>query len=70
MRALNNTFGRPAARSWELDALSPSFIDGLVENAIRNLVDEEAWREAEESEEVNKGRLTEIALDFDEEGER
>jgi len=50
--------------SWELDALSPSFIDELVENAIRKLVEEEAWSKALERERVNKDLLNRMARSF------
>jgi hypothetical protein len=50
--------------SWELDALSPSFIDGLVDKAIRGLVDDDAWQEALESEQAGKDLLTRTATSF------
>jgi hypothetical protein len=50
--------------SWELDALSPSYIDGLVNNAIRELVDLDAWHEALEREHANKDLLNRMARSF------
>ena len=47
-----------------IDALSPSFIDELVENAIRKLVEEEAWSKALERERVNKDLLYRMARSF------
>ena len=32
-----------AAESWELDALSPTIIDALLDQAIRELVDRGSW---------------------------
>jgi hypothetical protein len=50
--------------SWELDALSPSYIDGLVNNAIRELVDLDAWHETLEREHANKDLLNRMARSF------
>jgi hypothetical protein len=47
--------------SWELDALSPTFIDGLIERAISDLVDHEAWEEAFDREQVNRDLLARTA---------
>jgi hypothetical protein len=47
--------------SWELDALSPTFIDGLIERAINDLVDHEAWEEAFDREQVNRDLLARTA---------
>jgi hypothetical protein len=51
--------------SWELDALSPTFIDGLLEDAVGNLVDRTAWAAALESETANRGLLRQTARRFD-----
>jgi hypothetical protein len=56
--------------SWELDALSPSFIDGLIERVISELLDHEAWGEALDCERANKNRLTRTAANFAETGGR
>ena len=50
--------------SWELDALSPPTIDGLLESAISGLVDRTAWDLALREEEDAKDRLTRVADDF------
>ena len=47
--------------SWELDALSPAFIDGLVERAIHGLVDMDTWNEALAHEEAQRERLNRLA---------
>ena len=50
--------------SWELDALSPAFIDGLIEQAISDLVDHEAWKEALGREQANNDLLLRTATSF------
>jgi hypothetical protein len=52
--------------SWELDALSPAFIDGLIERAIRERIDDAEWRAALLIEEENRARLKSLAAKFDE----
>jgi hypothetical protein len=47
--------------SWELDALSPTFIDDLIERAISDLVDHEAWEEAFDREQANRDLLARTA---------
>jgi hypothetical protein len=47
--------------SWELDALSPSIIDGLVDKAICDLIDFDVWREAAEREEQGREKLQRAA---------
>jgi hypothetical protein len=47
--------------SWELDTLSPTFIDGLIERAISDLVDHEAWEEAFDREQANRDLLARMA---------
>jgi hypothetical protein len=54
-----------AAECWELDALSPTIIDTLLDRAIRELVDRPAWRRALAQEEEDPARLAAIADDFD-----
>lgn len=55
--------------SWELDALSPAFIDGLIEQAISDLVDHEAWKEALGREQANNDLLLRTATSFAETGD-
>lgn len=43
--------------SWELDALDPDVIDQLIEDALRELIDQDAWDKAEAEEERNKKGL-------------
>jgi hypothetical protein len=47
-------FGRDC---WELDALSPDVISGLVRDALDGLIDAQAWAEAMASEEENRAVL-------------
>jgi hypothetical protein len=43
--------------SWELDALDPDVIDQLIEDALRDLIDQDAWDKAEEAEREHKEGL-------------
>jgi hypothetical protein len=54
--------------SWELDALNPTFVDGLIQQAINDLVDYEAWRKALDCERANKTMLNRTAASFAETG--
>lgn len=47
--------------SWELDALEPQVIVGLISDFIHNLRDEGAWEEAVEEEEEAKNKIQEAA---------
>ena len=50
--------------SWELDALEPSYIDGLVRTHVLGLIDKEAWDESMRREEVAKASLASIAGNY------
>jgi len=50
--------------SWELDALQPTYIDRLIDNAIRFYVNAEDWRKTLALEGENKDRLYEFADSF------
>jgi hypothetical protein len=54
--------------SCELDALSPAFIDDLIERAVSELVDHEAWGGALDRERANKTLLNRTATSFTETG--
>jgi len=43
--------------SWELDAIEPRALAALVTDAVQELLDEDAWREAVEVEDEMKGEL-------------
>lgn len=51
-------------QSWELDALSPTVIDGLIRAQIDALRDDEIWQEDLEREEAGKERIRDIARQF------
>lgn len=38
-----STYEDQGLTSWELDALTPQAIDGLVTTAVRNFIDEHEW---------------------------
>ncbi len=52
--------------SWELDALNPTSIDIILEEAISNLVDDAAWQSALDSENEGRNQLQKLASDFGE----
>jgi len=51
--------------SWELDALSPDTIGGLIEAEVMKRLDTELWEAALEEEERDKGVLSEISDRFE-----
>lgn len=44
-------------RSWELDALSPTVIDGLISQALDELIDRAAWDLAQQQEQERRDQL-------------
>lgn len=48
-------------QSWELDALEPSVIAGLIRENVERLIDREAWDEVVSREDAGRKRLSEIA---------
>lgn len=54
--------------SWELDALDPVVINDLVEEEIKNFLDEDQWDIMIENENVVKSELADVALDFENRG--
>jgi hypothetical protein len=46
---------------WELDALSPPVIAGLIRTEIEALIDQESWSEAQASEAANRNLLERAA---------
>lgn len=55
--------------SWELDALEPAILEGLVRDHIEELMDPELWEEAEEEEEDGRRTLRELAAQLRDGGE-
>ncbi len=52
--------------SWELDALPPDVLAGLVERAVKQFIEPEAWEAAEAREKAEKESLKHLAGDFEE----
>ncbi|MBK3802750.1 hypothetical protein GAY33_26685 [Azospirillum brasilense] len=53
-------------KSWELDALDPRVIDGLIRMQLDELIDRERWRDAITREDVARHQLRETANRWDE----
>lgn len=51
--------------SWELDALEPSVVVGLITDAVKPLIDPEPWSEAEQRERENRRLLTRVRTRWD-----
>jgi hypothetical protein len=51
-------FGR---ESWELDALEPSLLVSLVRDAIKSLIDRDAWTDSDEEQTIERDRLEDAA---------
>jgi hypothetical protein len=51
--------------SWELDALEPKVLESIIEKAIKQHIDEEAWEEVEILEKEHKDKLQKIADNFE-----
>ena len=54
--------------SWELDALEPAVLDGMVSDAIDGLLDLDLYNERLEEEEVDKAAILEVAESLTDEG--
>lgn len=50
--------------SWELDALEPTILQGLVESEVKTLRDEDLWEEAVEQEDEERLELASISKDY------
>ncbi len=50
--------------SWELDALEPTVIAGLIRNAITNVLDNDAWLEATDKEQRGRSLLERASIDW------
>jgi hypothetical protein len=48
-------------KCWELDALDPTVIAGLIRNEIAGLIDQEVWKEALAQEEANRALLGSVS---------
>lgn len=52
-------------RSWELDALKPQYINDLVEERVKELIEMRKWKKREKEIEHVKGKLLELAKNFE-----
>lgn len=60
---------RFGSSSWELDALSPSYLNDLLEENITAQIDEDAWDSTQDRVDDVKARLADMAAQFEEGGE-
>jgi hypothetical protein len=51
--------------SWELDALSPSVIEGLIEDRLNELIDWDLWEEDKQTIKEQKEMLKQVAEQWD-----
>lgn len=51
--------------SWELDAVEPATLASLVEDAVKELIDQDIWDEVEEDEKVMREELEHFADDYE-----
>ena len=51
--------------SWELDALEPAFLTGLIERTVLRFRDEERWDTMLEQENAIKEKLARVASKWD-----
>lgn len=50
--------------SWELDALDPKVIDGLISSEIKKYIDYDTWEEDKEREKKAKAKLAKLAANW------
>jgi hypothetical protein len=55
--------------SWELDAVEPSTLASLVEDAVKELIDQDVWDEVEEHEAEMRKELDRFADDYENKGD-
>lgn len=55
--------------SWELDALSPAYLNNLVQTEIKEIVDIDKWTERDDDINEKRERMERIALNFDDSAE-
>ena len=51
--------------SWELDALDPTVLSGLVRDAIENIIVDDVWQEDQETEDEHKRLLAWVSKNWD-----
>lgn len=52
--------------SWELDALDPATLDGLIRDSVKELIDAKAWKKSMAYEAEQRERLSQVALNYKE----
>lgn len=52
--------------SWELDALEPSYIAGLIAEHMKKLIDKKEWAKSEEARDAGRKRVYDLAEKLDE----
>jgi hypothetical protein len=52
-------------KSWELDALTPTYLNKLVVNNINEFIDPKLWKESKERIEDIRRKLFQVAEDFE-----
>lgn len=52
-------------KSWELDALSPAFLNSLLDTEIQQYIDHSVWSDRADEIEAHKANLLEAADEFD-----
>ena len=53
------------ARSWELDALTPSVIGGLITSEVTSLIDETEWNNSTERQRYNRAQIDKVSQHSD-----
>lgn len=61
-KAYHARFGN---ESWELDALKPRYIDRLIEDAVKDVIDFDIWDERKAAEEHNQAILSAVLTRWD-----
>jgi hypothetical protein len=54
------------SESWELDALEPTVIHGLIRDAVERMTDKRAWDESQQQENDDRAWLRHISGEEDE----
>jgi len=50
--------------SWELDALSPAYINDLIQEEVAEVLDQDAWQSAKAEDEADRQKLGAVADEF------
>jgi hypothetical protein len=52
-------------KSWELDALSPAVIEGIINKELRGLIDQDAWEDCQKEESEKRQIIASIYQNWD-----